>query len=71
MNVRPHVFTRRDGTQVLLLIYPDGRMTIADRDSSDHSWGPPINEDRWYRDYDPRPIDEVVAMVTGQFGEAL
>lgn len=71
MTVRTHVFTRRDGTQVLLCIYPDGRLTIADRDEVDGTWGPPIQEDTYYADLDVRPVHEITALVQSEFGEAL
>lgn len=69
--MRTHVFTRGDGHQFLLLIYPDGHLTIAERPAEENSWGPPIKEDVFYRSFEPRSIREIVAMVDGEFGEAL
>ena len=63
MTVRTHVFTKEDGSQLLLVVYPDDRYTIAERGATDHSWGPPIREDLWYRGTEQRSVEEVVSVL--------
>lgn len=65
-TVRTHVFTDNGGSQYLLCIYPTGDMTIARRPDQYAVWGPPIQEDEWYREREPRSIAEVVFDLTGR-----
>lgn len=51
MPYDPHVFTREDGSQILLSIYSDLEtgatvMTVAERPDAGATWGPPIDEDQ-------------------------
>lgn len=71
MSVRTHVFTERDGSQHLLVILANGDMTLAHRRDADETWSEPCKEDTWYRSFEPRPTQEITALVSGQFGEAL
>lgn len=52
--MRTYVFTRDDGSQVLVTIYRDGTPTIAERRDPTMCWGPPLGPDtrtdRWDRD---------------------
>jgi len=46
----PRVFTRPDGSQILVSIYTrdtygSPAVTVAERPSASMSWGPPIKED--------------------------
>lgn len=70
-GVRTHVFSERDGSQHLLCVFPDGRMTLAHRRDAGETWSAPCNEDTYYRDLDPRPVHEIAALVGSVFGEAL
>lgn len=53
----PHVFTREDGSQILVSIYgPEMEtgatvMTVAERPEPGATWGPPIDEDRDWRSF--------------------
>ena len=55
MPYDPHVFTREDGSQILVSIYSDletgaAVMTVAERPDGGATWGPPIDEDQdWHR----------------------
>lgn len=40
--MRTIVFQREDGTQVLVQIYADDRATMAERDHTWETWGPPV-----------------------------
>jgi hypothetical protein len=42
MNV---VFTRPDGSQVLVILWEDGKATLAERPDSSAIWGPPLDGD--------------------------
>ena len=47
----PHVFTRPDGSQILVSVYSDletgaSVMTVAERPEPGATWGPPIDEDQ-------------------------
>lgn len=59
MTLRTHVFTDPDGRQHLLLVYPSGALTIAHRGDQYAAWGPPVREDEWYRDQEPRPVQDM------------
>jgi len=63
MSVRTHVFTWPDGSQNLLCVFPDGHLTLAHRREAADSWSPPCAEDTYYADIDPRPVEELVALV--------
>ena len=40
--IRTIVFQRADGTQVLVQIYADDRATMAEREHTWETWGPPV-----------------------------
>lgn len=71
MTVRTAVFTWKDGSQHLLCIMPDGRLTLAHRRLSGEVWSEPCAEDTYYRDIETRPVHEIAAVVAGRFGEVV
>lgn len=36
-------FKREDGSQVLVTIWPNGRATMAEKEPSGGTWGPPLD----------------------------
>jgi hypothetical protein len=65
------VFTWRDGSQNLLLIFPDGHKTLAHRRNAAEVWSEPCKEDTYYQGIEPRPTEEIKVLISGAFGEAL
>ena len=48
--VRTIVFQREDGTQVLIQVWADNTVTMAERAETWHTWGPPLSpvvDDAW------------------------
>lgn len=43
MNTRDIVFTRDDGSEVLVTLWTDGIATMAERQDAGDIWSPPIN----------------------------
>lgn len=41
-RIRTYVATRSDGSQVMIDIYPDGAVSIAEREDKWATWGPPL-----------------------------
>lgn len=42
VNTRDIVWTREDGTQVLVTLWSDGTATLAERPNYVATWGPPL-----------------------------
>ena len=64
MTPRTEVITWPDGHQTLICLFDDGHLTAAERPEYDRgARGPPVGPDPFYRNTDPRPVSEVVALL--------